>query len=276
MLRMIDRWEARVLYASLITVAVATFAWFYHKWLAEASLFFGLAVVLAVLLYRVVAQSVRAFTVMRWTFLLTYLTLISTEGHLGGPAAGPWFLGFLVGAIAGGYTWIGPRAGKELRQPRRSFSEADGTFAGGRPLAVINAVCALVLLGIGGAQIVLLSPTVWAGAVLALAVLAGWALFRFPPAVHIRNALLLAIPVGFIAFGFLGGATGQLALPSAWAYGVLAGILIGGRYWSGTRCGAPRPPFNVQARRRRRRRRPRPEQKQSPKREKPVAGAARR
>lgn len=273
MLRIIDRWNAR--YAGLIVVGTALFVWIYHRWLAEASPFFGLAVVLAILLYRVVGLSVRAFTVMRWAFLLTYLTLISIEGRLGGPAAGPWFIGFLVGAIAGGYVWIGPRAGTEFRQPRRSFSEADGTFTGGRPLAVINAVCALVLLGIGGGQIVLLSPTVFAGALLALAVVAGWALFRFPPAVHIRNALLLAIPVGLIAFGFLGGATDQPALPAAWAYGALAGILIGGRYWRGARCGAPRPPFNAQARRRRRRPRARPDQKQSPKRENPVAGAAR-
>jgi len=38
-----------------------------------------------------------------------------------------------------------------------------------------------------------------------------------------------------------------------WAYGILAGILLGGRYWRGQRLGEPRPPYNVQAKRRRKR-----------------------
>ena len=74
--------------------------------------------------------------------------------------------------------------------------------------------------------------------------LKGWALFRFPPPLHVRNGLLLVIPVVYFALIFMGGATGQMALPHAWAYGVLAGTLTGGRYWSGSRLGQPRPPFN--------------------------------
>ncbi|WP_258804818.1 hypothetical protein [Pseudarthrobacter sp. NS4] len=123
---------------------------------------------------------------------------------------------------------------------------------------MINAACALVLLSIGTAQLVLLSPTAPAVAVLIAAVIAGWAVFRFPPPLQIRYALIiLGLPVVFFALIFVGGATNQMALPYAWAYGALAGILIGGRYWSGPRFGAPRPPFNGPgSRRRRRKRRP--------------------
>ena len=273
MLKKIDHWDVRVLYAALIALMVAMFVWFFHNWLVVASFFFASSVVCAVLVYRVVSQSERAFTVMLWTLFLNYLTLISIENDLGVPAAAPWFIGFIVGAIAGGYVWSGPRAGTEFKQPRKRIPEADGSFKGGGRLAVINGVCALVLLGIGTAQLVFLSPTVFAVAVLAAAVVAGWALFRFPPPLQVRNSLIiLGLPVGFFAFGFLGGATDQLALPSAWAYGVLAGILIGGRYWSGPRLGEPRPPFNGPARRRRKRR-PRSKQKQAQKREKPTVEA---
>jgi hypothetical protein len=121
---------------------------------------------------------------------------------------------------------------------------------------VINGTCALVLLGIGTAQLALLSPTAPAASVLAVAVLGGWALFRFPPPLQVRNGLLLVIPVVWFALAFVGGATEQMALPHAWAYGVLAGILIGGRYWTGPRRGEPRPPFNGPGKRRRRKRRP--------------------
>ena len=44
--------------------------------------------------------------------------------------------------------------------------------------------------------------------------------------------------------------TDQLALPHARAYGVLAGILLGGRYWAGPPLGEPRPPINGPSRRR--------------------------
>lgn len=109
--------------------------------------------------------------------------------------------------------------------------------------------------------------------VLTGALIAGWALFRFPPRLQIRNGLIMpGLPFVFFALIFVGGATEQMGHPYAWAYGALAGILIGGRYWSGPRFGAPRPPFNGPGSRRRwRNTRPRVKQKQTQKREKPAA-----
>jgi hypothetical protein len=225
------------------------------KWLLEASFFFTLSVVCAVLVYRFVSQSERAFMVMLWALFLNFLALTSIENDLGVPAAGPWFLGFIVGSIAGGYVWLGPGAGTEFKQPKR-IRQADGGFSGGGRLAAVNGVCALMLVAIGTAQLALLSPTALAAAVLAVSVLGGWALFRFPPRLQARNGLLLVIPVVWFVLAFAGGATDQIALPHAWAYGVLAGILIGGRYWTGPRLGEPRPPFNGPGKRRRRKRRP--------------------
>ncbi|MBT2550975.1 hypothetical protein [Arthrobacter sp. ISL-65] len=253
MLKKIGHWNGPAFEAAVIAVLVAVFLWFFHDWLLEALFFFALSVVCAVLVYRVVSPSERAFTVMLWALFLNFITLVSIEDGLGVPAAGPWFLGFIVGSIAGGYVWSGPRAGAEFKQPKR-VRRVDGSFTGGRRLAMINAVCALVLLGIGTAQLVLLSPTMFAVAVLAAAVLAGWVLYRFPPPLPVREGLLLVIPVLWFALAFVGGATDQMALPQAWAYGVLAGILIGGRHWTGPRFGEPRPPFNGPGRRRRKRR----------------------
>lgn len=274
MQKKIDQWDIRHLRGGMIALMVVMFVWFLHHWLLEASFFFALSVVSAVLVYRVVSQSVRAFTVMLWTLFLNYFTLISIEDDLGVPAAGPWIIGFIVGAIAGGHVWSGPGAGTEFKQPKRK-PHADGTFSGGWRLGLINGACAIVLLGIGTAQLVLLSPTASAVAVLAVAVVAGWALFRFPPPWKVRNGLLLVLPVVWFVLMFVGGATDQMALPSAWVYGVLAGILIGGRYWSGHRLGEPRPPFNGPNRRRRRKRRPRSKQKQTQGLENPTVGAAR-
>lgn len=262
-----DQRGVLLLRAGMIALMLGMFVWVAGDGLLEASLFLAVAAAYAVLVYRVVSQSVRAFTVMFGTFFLNYVTLISitVDDDLGIPAAGPWFVGFVVGGIAGAYVWFGPGAGTEFKQARKRSPEADGSFTGGWRLAVVNAVCVLVLLGMGVAQLVLLSPSVLAVAVLAVAVIAGWALFRFPPPLPVRDGLLLAIPVPWFALMFIGGATDQMGLPSAWAYGVLAGILIGGRYWSGPRFGAPRPPFSGHStRRRRRKRRPRPTQTEDP------------
>lgn len=247
----------------MVALTVAMFVWLYHSVLVEASVVFALAGAYGVVLFRVVAGSVRAFMVMRWAFLLIYYTLIIVENELRIPAAGPWFLGFLVGGIAGGYVWFGARAGSAVKRTRERTGEAGGGFSGGWRLALINAVCALVLLGLGIAHLVLQSTTAPVAAALAVAVAGGWALFRFPRSPQLRNGLLFVIPVVFAVLGFVGGATDQLALPFAWAYGALAGILLGGRYWSGTRFGAPRAPFNDQRpRRRKRKRRTRSEPKQ--------------
>ncbi|MEC5185228.1 MFS family permease [Cryobacterium sp. MP_3.1] len=278
MLKKIDQWDARILHAGMIALMLAVFVWFAGDRLLEASVFLSVGAVYAFLLVRVVSRSFRAFTVMLWSFLLNYWMLISldVDGALDIPAAGPWFIGFMVGSIAGGYIWSGPGAGRERTQTRPRRPDADGKFSGGWRLALINAACALVLFGIGTAQLVLLSPTAPAVAVLVVAVIAGWALFRLPLPLEIRNGLLsLGLPVVWFALAFVGGATDQMALPHASAYGALAGILIGGRYWSGPQFGAPRPPFNGQGRRRRRRKRRPKQQKQTQRRSRPAVAAAR-
>ena len=275
-LKKIDQWDVRVLYAGMIALMLAVFVWFAGDRLLESSVFLSVGAVYALLVIRVVSRSFRAFTVMLWTFFLNYWTLISldVDGALDIPAAGPWFIGFMVGGLAGGYVWSGPGAGSGRTQTRPRRPDADGKFSGGWRLALINGVCALVLFGIGTAQLVLLSPTATAVAVLVIAVFAGWALFRFPLPLQMRNGLLiLGLPVVWFALAFVGGATDQMALPHASAYGALAGILIGGRYWSGPRLGEPRPPFNGPGRRRRRRKRRPKQQKQTQKREQPAVAA---
>lgn len=278
MLKKIDQWDVRILYAGMIALMLAVFVWFAGDRLLEASVFLSVGAVYAFLVVRFVSRSFRAFTVMLWSFLLNYWMLISldVDGALDIPAAGPWFIGFMVGSIAGGYIWSGPGAGRERTQTRPRRPDADGKFSGGWRLALINSACALVLFGIGTAQLVLLTPTAPAVAVLVVAVIAGWALFRFPLPLKIRNGLLsLGLPVVWIALAFVGGATDQMALPHASAYGALAGILIGGRYWSGPQFGAPRPPFNGQRRRRRRPKRWPKQQKQTQRRSRPAVAAAR-
>lgn len=269
-LKRFDQWDVRHLRGGMIALMLAAFWWFFHHWLVEASLVFVLAAAYAVIVYRFAAPSERASQVMLWSCLVNYIALISIEDAvLGFPAAGPWLLGFIGGAIAGGYVWTGPRAGAEFNQAHKRKPEVDGSYTGGRRLAVINGVCAFALLGIGTAQLFLLSPTIPAASVLAVAVAVGWTMFRFPPTVPARNGFLLVLPVVWFALTFVGGATDQMAIPFAWAYGVLAGILIGGRYWTGPRLGQPRPPFSGQGKRRRRKRRPKQ------RRENPTAGAVR-
>ncbi|WP_314214953.1 hypothetical protein [Pseudarthrobacter equi] len=252
-----DVWAGRIFYGTLIAVLLGVFAWLAGGRILETLPFLAIGAVYAFVLYRVVSQSGRAFVVMQWTLLLNYFTLISIDvsDRLAIPASAPWFVGFLVGGIIGGHVWSGRGTGAEFRQPRKRVLKEDGTYDGGWRLALINAACAVVLLAMGTVQLLLLSPTPASVAVLAAATLAGWALFRFPPRLGVRNGLLLVIPVVFFALTFVGGASGQLGMPGAWAYGVLAGILIGGRYWSGPRLGAPRPPFVVPGHCRRRRKR---------------------
>ncbi|WP_043795029.1 hypothetical protein [Pseudarthrobacter chlorophenolicus] len=266
-----EPFDGRLFYAGLIAVLVAVFVWLARNVLVEASLFFLLAAVFAALVYRVVAYSVRAFGVMQWSFLLIYYSLLSVEDDLGLPAAGPWFMGFLVGALAAGISWVGPGAGTELRLKTQRGAKGS-VFPGGWRPALITSGSALVLLGLGSAHLAYQSPTVPVAAVLAGAAVAGWALFRFVKSVQGRFLPLFAIPVVFFVLAFIGGATDQPALPLVWTYGALAGILIGGTYWSGPGFGAPRPPFAGQGpRRRRRKRRSKPKQVQP---EAQAAGAA--
>jgi hypothetical protein len=262
-LKKIDQWDVRVFYAGMIALMLAVFVWLAGDRLLESSVFLFIGAVYAFLVIRVVSRSFRAFTVMLWTFLLNYWTLISldVEGALDIPAAGPWFIGFMVGVLASGiageYVRSGPGARPKRTQTRPRRPGADGAFSGGWRLALINGVCALVVFGIGTAQLALLSPTAPAVAVLVIAALAGWALFRFPVSVQTRNSILmLGLPAVWFALVFVGGGGDQMALPYASTYGALAGILLGGRYWIGPRLGEPRPPFNGPRRRRRRRKRP--------------------
>lgn len=72
----------------------------------------------------------------------SYLTLIpvAVDGGLRIPAASPWFIGFITGAMAGGYVWFGPRGtccwigsmflAGSLGQIALSYSLACGVFAG--------------------------------------------------------------------------------------------------------------------------------------------------
>lgn len=258
-----DVWAGRIFYGTLIAVLLGAFAWLARGLILQTLPFLAIGAVYAFVLYRVVSQSVRAFAVMQWTLLLNYFTLISIDvaDRLAIPASAPWFVGFLVGGIVGGHVWSGRGTGAEFRQSRKRVLRDDGTYDGGWRLALINAACALVLLAVGAWQLLLVSPAPASVAVLAAATLAGWALFRFPPPLGVRNGLLLVIPVIYFVLIFVGGASGQMGMPHAWAYGVLAGIMIGGRYWSGPRLGAPRPPFVLPAQRRRRRKR-RPTAKQ--------------
>lgn len=85
-------------------------------------------------------------------FLLVYLSFLAFEDDLGVPASAPWFMGFIIGAIAGAHMWSGDRAGSEVNQKRERTPDGQG-FTGGWPLALINALCVLVLLGLGVAHL---------------------------------------------------------------------------------------------------------------------------
>lgn len=242
--------------AGMVGLLLGMFGWMVRSSLLEASVFLAIGAAYSFLVWRVASQSVRAVTVMSWSLMVNFWTLISIDNQhlLAVPASGPWFVGILAGGMAAGSVWLGPHAGAESAPKNKRRPDADGKYSGGRRLALINGACAALLLGIGTAAIVLLSPPMPAGAVLVASFFAGWMLFRFPPALPARNGLvLLGTPAVFVVLVILGGTLGLVALPYSWAYGVMAGILIGGRHWAGDRLGAPRPPFNSQHKRRRRR-----------------------
>jgi hypothetical protein len=251
--------------SNLLVAAVMTAVFLALAWdsLLGASVIFTLAACYVILMFRVVIQSGRASAVMFLAMFLIFFSLIAVEDQLGIPAPGSWFLGLTVGGMAGLSGRSEKRTGTVVsRKPERT-GKGDLEFTGGRRLAVINGACAAVLLGMGAAHFVLQAPTAAVGTVFAGATLGGWALFRFPLSLKLRNLLLWVIPVEFFLLIPLAANTGQAALPFVWAYGVLAGILLGGRYWSGPRLGEPRPPFNVSGKTpRKRKRKPRSKQKQ--------------
>ncbi|UKA49430.1 hypothetical protein LFT48_18635 [Arthrobacter sp. FW305-123] len=255
---------------NVLTAAVMTAVFFAmaRESLPWASVIFTVAACYTFLMFRVVIQSGRASAVMFIAMFLIFFSLIHVEDQLGIPAPGSWFLGLFVGGIVGMSKWTGtPAKTRSSRKP--TGTSKDGLkFTGGPRLALINAICAAVLLGIGGAHFALQTPTAAVGTVFAGASLGGWALFHFPLSLKLRNLLLWVIPVEFFLLLFLAGNTGQTALPFVWAYAALLGILLGGRYWRGPRLGEPRPPFNARAttgRKQKRKRTPQPKPKQKQK-----------
>ncbi|WP_232481431.1 hypothetical protein [Arthrobacter sp. YN] len=245
------QWDPRILYGGMIAVIMAVFLWMAHSTLLGASLFFVPGATYTFLLFRVLPQSSRASMLMLCALPLASYSALSIEDDLGIPAAASWFLGVIVGGIASGYPWSGKRS-QAAKKPSGTVG-AGKESVGGRRQAMINGSCAAVLMGAGLGHFIFQSPTAAVGAVLAGALVCGWALFRFPPSAVTRNALLLVIPVEFFLLAFLGGNTSQMALPFVWTYGALAGVLLGGHYWSGPLVGAPRPPFSSQEKRRRKR-----------------------
>ncbi len=251
---------SNLLIAAVMTTVFLALAW---DSLLGASVIFTLAACYTFLMFREVIQSGRASAVMFLAIFLIFFSLIAVEDQLGIPAPGSWFLGLTVGGIAGLYGWSEKRTGTKVNRKPERTGKGDLEFTGGRRLAVINAACAAVLLGMGVAHFVLQAPTAAVGAVFAGATLGGWALFRFPLSLKGRNLLLWVIPIEFFLLIFLAGNTDHPALPYVWAYGALGGILLGGRYWSGPRLGQPRPPFNVSAKTPRKRKpKPRTQRKQ--------------
>ena len=230
---------------------VALFIWMARSVLIQAVPFFVLAAAYAFLLFRVVTISTRASMTMNFGLILIFFSLLSVQDDLGIPAAASWLLGFIAGGMASGWSGQGP--GHQALRKRERKAKDGGGFTGGLRLALINAGSIAVLLGCGVAHFAFQSPTAPVAAVFAGALICGWALYRFPPSALTRNVLQLVIPVEFLLLMILAANTGQTALPFVWTYGVLAGILLGGRYWSGPRLGEPRPPFSGQGPRRRKR-----------------------
>ena len=234
----------KVLTAAVLTALFLAMAWESLLW---PSVIFSSAAGYIIFMYRSVIHSGRASAVMIVTMLLVLLSLLDVMNQSGVPAPESWFLGLFVGGLLVTNNWSGTPT--RTRVSRKPTGTGDGSlrFTGGVRLARINATCAAVLLGLGGAHFALQTPTVAVGTVFAGATLGGWALFRFPTPLKLRNRVLWVIPVEFCLLLPLAGNTDQTALPFVWAYGALLGILLGGRYWSGPRLGEPRPPFNVWA-----------------------------
>ena len=250
------KWNVeRNLRAGMVLLPAGMCVLYFGQALAEALAFFLLGAIYGALLYRVVNLSQRAFMVMGApAFLLILGSLILLQQDVGIPAAGPWILGFIAGGIMGGYVWLGPRAGAEFRRKNPRRRNAEGSYPGGWQPAAVNAVSALLLLGLGTALFLLASPTIEVGACLVGGVLAGCALMRWPKTPEQRFLASLALPVLFLVLLL----AGQTVFGLVFGFGVSAGVLIGGRFWTGPRFGEPRPPMSGQGPRRRKKRRPKP------------------
>ena len=244
--------DPRLFYGAVILVTMAMDVWFFGGAPAAAAGFYAAGAVYGILLFRVVSYSGRAAFVMRWAFTLSFMVLNGIGAGLDVPMAGPLLLGFGAGGIAGGYQWTGKRAGSALKR-KRSRTE-DGRYTGGWRLALINAACAVVLLALPAAY---LADGVTTGTILASTLagfLGGWCLFRFVKSVQARFMTLLCLFFAFIPALLAAARYGYWPAPAIAVFGLMAGILVGGRYWWGPRFGEPRPPFAGQGTRRRRKR----------------------
>ncbi|MGF4043758.1 hypothetical protein ACX800_21075 [Paenarthrobacter nitroguajacolicus] len=255
-MKKLNQWSGRMLlFGGIILGIVASFIWMAHSTLLGASPFFAAGAAYTFFLYRVVQRSGRAFFVMHCALFMISIPLPQAQDALGIPVGGSGFLGFWAGIIASGYPWSGKRSGPDARQIRDDNNGEVQGYTGGRDIALINAACIVFVLGCGLAHLAFETPTAPVAAVLVGSLVCGWAFFRFPPSFLTRNVLLLVIPAAeFCLLAFLTTINGQSALLYVWAYGTMAGVLLGGRYWSGPRLGQPRPPFNGQAEPKRKRR----------------------
>ncbi|MGR0160358.1 hypothetical protein [Paenarthrobacter nitroguajacolicus] len=232
----------------MIAVTVAAFIWLAHSTLLVATPFFLAGAAYGFMLYRVVQRSGRAFMVMHCAMFMISIPLFQLQDALGMPVAGSVLAGFWAGILASGYPWSKRPTGSEERQILDGTNEDVQGYTGGRDIALINGACIFFVLGCGLTHLFVQTPTIPAAVVFVCALVCAWAFFRFPPSVLVRNVLLLVIPVTeFGLLAFLNSMNGLSALPYVWAYGSMAGVLLGGRYWSGPRLGQPRPPFSGQA-----------------------------
>lgn len=111
-----DQRNPLIFRAGMVGLLLGMFGWLARGSLLEASVFLAIGAAYSILVWRVAMQSGRAFSVMLWSLILNFWTLISIDNLrlLAVPAAGPWFVGILLGGMAGSYVWLGPRAGAEF------------------------------------------------------------------------------------------------------------------------------------------------------------------
>lgn len=223
--------------------------------LTAAALSYGFGALYAALLFRVVSRSGRAALAMHIAFSLMFIAMAGIQNHIGVPVSGPMLMGFSAGSFGAACRWTGE--GRGTRWGAKRERDADGTYTGGRQLALINAACAAVALlfpltflldGTGLATIVVSTLAGFA---------AGWALFRFARTMQGRSIPLFAVFLALVPATIIAGLYGYGPAPIIGGFGLISGALVGGRYWSGERFGAPRPPFAGRGNRRRRKKKAR-------------------
>ncbi|MCC3299671.1 hypothetical protein [Arthrobacter caoxuetaonis] len=251
------KWDSDPRYFSALTILFAasvTVLVFGGKFSA-AALFFGVGALYGALLTRVVSRSGRASYAMYCAFSLMFIVLAGLQSDLGVPAAGPMMMGFSAGLSGAVSKWTGKDAGTRVKVKR--VRDADGGYPGGWKVALINALCAaallcfpLVFLGDGAAPGTIAWSTL-------IGFAGGWVLFRFGKTMQVRSLTLFALFFALLPAMIVAGLYGYGPAPIIAGFGLMAGALIGGRYWTGERLGAPRPPFAGQGNRRRRKKKAR-------------------